>query len=81
MTSPRPRSVKRVLAIAAPLFMISLIMVLSWGVKALAEASIGPENLFTLRFNKAGTLQPVALESTVEFVLLLAVLALAVANK
>jgi hypothetical protein len=70
-------SVKRILAIAAPLFMVSLIMVLSWGVKALAEASIGPENLFTLRFNKAGALQPVALESTVEFVVLLAVLALA----
>jgi len=69
-------SVKWVLAIAAPLFLVSLIMVLSWGVKALAEASIGPENLFTLRFNKAGAMQPVALESTVEFVILLAVLAL-----
>jgi hypothetical protein len=69
-------SVKGVLAIAGPLFVISLIMVLSWGVKALAEATIGPDDLFTLRFNKAGALQPVTLQSTVEFVVLLAVLAL-----
>ena len=62
--NPTPAGTKRLLAIAAPLFVVGLIMVLSCGVKALAEASIGPENLFALRFDRPGAAQPVALVST-----------------
>ncbi|MDB6157079.1 MAG: conserved rane protein of unknown function [Gammaproteobacteria bacterium] len=69
---PTPPSVARILAIAGPLFLVCLIMVLSWGVKGLAEAIIGPSELFRLHFNRPGSAQPVALQATVEFIAVLA---------
>jgi len=70
--NPTPPSVTRILAIAGPLFLVCLIMVLSWGVKGLAEAIIGPAELFRLHFNRAGAAQPVPWLATAEFVALLA---------
>ncbi len=65
-------SVARILAIAGPLFVVCLIMVLSWGVKGLAEVIIGPSQLFRLHFNRAGAAQPIPWQATAEFVALLA---------
>jgi hypothetical protein len=67
-----PPSVARILAIAGPLFVVCLIMVLSWGVKGLAEAIIGPSELFRLHFNRPGAAQPMPWQVTAQFVALLA---------
>jgi hypothetical protein len=78
--------VKRLLAITGPLFVICLIMVLSWAVKALGELIIGPPDLFRLHFNRAGSAQAIPWQATVEFVgvlsglLLVAILASRIVN-
>jgi hypothetical protein len=69
---PAPLPVRRLLAITGPLFVVCLIMVLSWSVKGLAEAIIGPPGFFHLEFDKAGSLQQIPWHSTVEFVGILA---------
>jgi hypothetical protein len=69
---PTPPSVARILAIAGPLFLVCLIMVLSWGVKGLAEVIIGPAELFRLHFNRPGSAQPVPWQVTAQFIALLA---------
>ncbi|HWM70927.1 MAG TPA: hypothetical protein VNO35_30430, partial [Steroidobacteraceae bacterium] len=85
-TKPTPPAVKKLLAITGPLFVICLIMVLSWAVKALGEIIIGPPDLFRLHFNRSGASQAIPWQATVEFVgilaglLLLAVLASRIVN-
>jgi hypothetical protein len=75
-TKPVPLAVKKLLAITGPLFVICLIMVLSWAVKALGEVIIGPPNLFRLHFNRSGSSQPIPWQATVEFIGVLAGLVL-----
>lgn len=69
---PANPAVQRLLAVTGPLFVICLIMVLSWGVKALGEVIIGPPDLFRLHFNRAGNSQAIPWQATVEFVGVLA---------
>lgn len=69
-------SAERILAIAGPLFVVSLIMALSWSVKWLAEMTIGPAKLFELDFDSPGSKQPVPWQATLEFVGLLVFLVL-----
>jgi len=73
-----PRRAKLLLGVAASVFLVSFIMMLSWSVKALAAAIIsGPpgHHLFALKFSQSGIQQPVSLASTVEFAGLLLSLA------
>jgi hypothetical protein len=83
---PTRPAVKRLLAVTGPLFVICLIMVLSWAVKALAEVIIGPPDFFHLNFNQPGSSQTIPWQATVEFVgvlaglLLLAILASRIVN-
>jgi hypothetical protein len=74
-----PPAVRRVLAIAGPLFVICLIMVLSWAVMALGAVILDNPEVLRLHLNRAGNEQPIPWQFTAEFVgLLLALIALAI---
>ena len=66
-----PFGVKAILAVTGPLFVACLIMLISWGVKALAEQIIGPPGTFDISFNLPGSKQPVSIGTTEEFLGLL----------
>jgi hypothetical protein len=71
-SQPAQRSTKLLLAITGPVFVICLIMVLSWGVKALAETLIGPPGILRFYFSRPGPSQPIPAYATVDFALILA---------
>jgi hypothetical protein len=74
-----PKTTKRLLAITGPVFVICLIMTLSWSVKGVGEAIIShlgllgthpaddPSNLFKFKFDQSGNQQPLALPITLAF--------------
>jgi len=81
---PPPRQLKKLMAITGPVFVICLIMVLSWTLKALGRAviqSLGAaflddrKNPFVLHFNQSIAEQGIPWYATLEFGVLLGVLA------
>ena len=74
---PTRGAVKKLMAITGPLFVICLIMMLSWALKALGAALIqDPSKPFVLRFSRSIGEQAVPWQVTAEFALLLLGLAL-----
>jgi len=75
-TQPTPGAMKMLVALTGPVFVICLIMVLSWALKALGEAIFqDPSRPFVLHFYESIGAQPVPLHVTLGFLGILAGLA------
>jgi hypothetical protein len=85
--NPARKSSTRLLAITGPLFVVCLVMTLSWSVKGIAATVIGssrlmdfypvadPSDLFEFAFDQAGYLQPLPWPITLSFLGVLLALA------
>ncbi len=72
-TQPTPGAMKTLMALTGPVFVICLIMVLSWALKALGEALIpDPSRAFVLHFYESIGAQPVPWRVTLGFMGILA---------
>ncbi len=86
--SATPKATARLLAITGPLFVVCLIMAISWSVKGIGEILIAslpladlryltdPSNLFKFDFDLAGNRQPLPASVTLSFLAVIAGLAL-----
>ncbi|MBS0416275.1 MAG: patatin-like phospholipase family protein [Proteobacteria bacterium] len=75
-TQPTPGAMKSLMALTGPVFVICLIMMLSWALKALGEALIpDPSRAFVLHFYESIGAQPVPWRITLGFMGILAWLA------